>query len=125
MYGLLELSDVISRSGDVNGELNGISHIRASPEIANRLGEENRVGIVNLFIVITQEDRRKNVHLLNDHVDTVDNTAVTNVEGMHDEDEDDGLEHGLACVLEHETNQEKLRSDHEDHLGGGQAHHQQ
>lgn len=56
------------------------------------------------------------------NLDASDDTTVADVEGVHDKNEDDELEDGLAHVLEHEPNKEKLRRDYEDHLGSGQPH---
>lgn len=68
LHGLSEGCDVVKRSGNVNGEIHRIRHVGTSSEIADRLRQQNRVGIVNLLIVESQEHRRQNVHFFNKHL---------------------------------------------------------
>lgn len=50
-------------------ELNCFPHIWTSVEITDWFGSEYTVRIYYLFVVIPQEDRRKDVHLLNYHLE--------------------------------------------------------
>lgn len=59
-----------------------------------------------------------------DDLDTVDDASVTDIEGVHDEDEDDGLENGLAHVLEGESEEEELSDNEGYYFSGGNSHHQ-
>lgn len=38
---------------------------------------------------------------------------------MHNKQEDDGFENGLACIPKNEGDEDKLRADKEEKLGGG------
>lgn len=58
-----------------------------------------------------------------DDLDTVDDASVTDIEGVHDEDEDDGLENGLAHVLEGESEEEELSDNEGYYFSGGNSHH--
>lgn len=59
-----------------------------------------------------------------DDLDTVDDASVTDIEGVHDEDEDDGLENGLAHVLEGESEEEELSDNEGYYFSGGNSHYQ-
>lgn len=57
------------------------------------------------------------------YLDTINDTTVAYVEGVHHKHEDNGLEDGLAHVLEREPHEEELRYDERYHLGRSQPHH--
>lgn len=58
-----------------------------------------------------------------DDLDSVDDASVTDIKGVHDEDEDDGLENGLAHVLEGESEEEELSDNEGYYFSGGNSHH--
>lgn len=59
------------------------------------------------------------------YLNAVDYATIANVERMHDEDKDDGLENSLAGVVEHDSHENHLCHDEEYEFGRRQPHHQQ
>lgn len=82
LYSLLEGIDIVNGSGDVDGEIDAVHHLGASPEIAYRLREEDGVRIVYLLHVVPQKYCRQDVHLFYYHLCFSDLTKVKNTYKM-------------------------------------------
>ena len=64
----LHEGQLLRRRSDVNREVNRVSHVRTPVVVHDGQDGELAVGIVDLEVVVSEEDRRQDVHLLDDHL---------------------------------------------------------
>lgn len=104
-----ECGNLLHRSEKPNGEIDGILHVWTSEEIADGFCGQHGIWVVNFFVVKSEKHGVENIHLFDDHLDSIDHTSVSDVIWMHHEYKDNSFEHGLACVPKHESHQHQLR----------------
>lgn len=68
LYGFLESNNRLHWCGDIDGEINCITHFRASVEVADWFCNQNCIRVVDFLIVIPKENGCQYIHLFHNQL---------------------------------------------------------